>query len=79
MNIPFRKTLAATVLFVLGAAGCIAADELPSGKPIAIIVGFVAGGASDTSTRMVARKVSENSEFQEKRTFLRLYKHTKPQ
>ena len=60
MNIPFRKTLAATVLFVLGAAGCIAADELPSGKPIAIIVGFVAGGASDTSTRMVARKVSEN-------------------
>lgn len=60
MNIPFRKTLAATALFVLGAAGCIAADELPSGKPIAIIVGFVAGGASDTSTRMVARKVSEN-------------------
>lgn len=60
MKIPFRKTLAATALFVLGAAGCIAADELPSGKPIAIIVGFVAGGASDTSTRMVAKKVSEN-------------------
>jgi tripartite-type tricarboxylate transporter receptor subunit TctC len=47
-------------LVALGTAGCIAADELPSGKPISIIVGFVAGGASDTSTRMVAKKVAEN-------------------
>jgi tripartite-type tricarboxylate transporter receptor subunit TctC len=60
MKIPFLKTFAATALFALGTAGCIAADELPSGKPISIIVGFVAGGASDTSTRMVAKKVAEN-------------------
>ena len=60
MKTPFLKTFAAKALFALGTAGCIAADELPSGKPISIIVGFVAGGASDTSTRMVAKKVAEN-------------------
>ena len=60
MKPQFRKALAATALFMLAAGGCLAADDLPAGKPITIIVGFVAGGASDTSTRLVAKKVSEN-------------------
>ena len=60
MKSQFRKALAATALFMLGAGGCLAADDLPAGKPITVIVGFVAGGASDTSTRLVAKKVSEN-------------------
>ena len=60
MKIQFFPALAASALWILGAGSCLAADDLPSGKPIAIIVGFVAGGASDTSTRLVAKKVSEN-------------------
>ena len=60
MKIRFLPALAATALLIAGAGGCRAADDLPSGKPITIIVGFVAGGASDTSTRLVAKKVSEN-------------------
>ena len=60
MKIRFLPALAASALLTLGAGGCLAADDLPSGKPITVIVGFVAGGASDTSTRLVAKKVAEN-------------------
>ena len=60
MKIPSIFALAATALFAMGAVDCLAADDLPSGKPITVIIGFVAGGASDTSTRVVAKKVSEN-------------------
>jgi len=60
MKIRFFPALAASALSLLGAGACLAADDLPSGKPITIIIGFVAGGASDTSTRLVAKKVSEN-------------------
>lgn len=60
MKIRFFPALAASALLTLGAGSCLAADDLPAGKPITIIVGFVAGGASDTSTRLVAKKVSEN-------------------
>ena len=60
MKIRFFPALAASAFLLLGTGGCLAADVLPSGKPITVIVGFVAGGASDTSTRLVAKKVSEN-------------------
>ena len=60
MKIRFLPALAASALLTLGAGGCLAADDLPSGKPITVIVGFVAGGASDTSTRLVAKKVAAN-------------------
>jgi tripartite-type tricarboxylate transporter receptor subunit TctC len=36
------------------------AQEFPKDQTITIIVGFVAGGASDTSTRMIARELSNN-------------------
>ena len=60
MKFPFFPALTAVALMTFGTQGCLAADDLPAGKPITVIVGFVAGGASDTSTRMVAKKVSEN-------------------
>ena len=60
MKIQFFPALAASALLILGPGGSRAADDLPAGKPITVIVGFVAGGASDTSTRLVAKKVSEN-------------------
>lgn len=36
------------------------AQEFPKNQTITIIVGFVAGGASDTSTRMIARELANN-------------------
>jgi len=36
------------------------AQEFPTGKTITIVVGFVSGGGSDTSTRIIAKKLSEN-------------------
>jgi tripartite-type tricarboxylate transporter receptor subunit TctC len=36
------------------------AQEFPSGQTISIIVGFVAGGATDTSTRIIAKELSSN-------------------
>lgn len=36
------------------------AQEFPKDQTITIIVGFVAGGASDTSTRMIARELANN-------------------
>jgi len=36
------------------------AQEFPSGKPITIVVGFVSGGGTDTSTRIIAKKLAEN-------------------
>ena len=36
------------------------AQEFPKDQTITIIVGFVAGGASDTSTRLIARELAKN-------------------
>ena len=36
------------------------AQEFPQGKPITIVVGFVAGGGTDTASRIIAKQLSEN-------------------
>ncbi|MEI6769090.1 MAG: tripartite tricarboxylate transporter substrate binding protein [Betaproteobacteria bacterium] len=36
------------------------AQDIPTNKPITMIVGFAAGGASDTAARLIAKKLSEN-------------------
>jgi tripartite-type tricarboxylate transporter receptor subunit TctC len=51
--------LAAATLFGAGAAQS-AVDGLPD-KPVTLVVGFVAGGAADTSARIIAQKLSENT------------------
>ncbi len=36
------------------------AQDFPQGKPITIVVGFVAGGGTDTASRIIAKQLSEN-------------------
>ena len=50
--------LAVTFLCALSARSSVAQD-IPN-KPITMIVGFAAGGASDTAARLIAKKLSEN-------------------
>ncbi len=50
--------LAVTLLFAFAARSSLAQD-IPN-KPITMIVGFAAGGASDTAARLIAKKLSEN-------------------
>ena len=57
---------AAKVAAVLAGVALIAAHVRPaqaqdfSGKPIRIIVGLVAGGATDVTARMIAQKLTES-------------------
>ena len=57
-----RSALVACASIVLAAlhAQSSAAHELQSGKPIRIIVGLAAGGATDVMARLMAQKMSEN-------------------
>jgi len=48
------------VMLVASHARLAVAQEFPKDQTITIIVGFVAGGASDTSTRMIARELANN-------------------
>src|SRR5690606_8400058 len=52
-----KALLAACTLLVSGA---VVAQEFPEDKPISIVVGFVAGGAVDSATRLIANKLAEN-------------------
>src|ERR1700756_2031176 len=52
------RCLAFTVLLALSVHHPAAAQDL-SGKPIRIIVGLVAGGATDVTARLVAQKLTE--------------------
>lgn len=45
---------------VLMTPGSHAAQELPD-RPISLVVGFVAGGAADTSARLIAEKLGHNT------------------
>ncbi len=42
------------------AQGDALAQEFPTGQTITIVVGFVAGGGTDTSTRIIAKELSSN-------------------
>jgi len=60
-TLPFiRKTLLTLACTVLR-AGAVSAQEFPQDKPITIVVGFVAGGAADSATRLIASKLAENT------------------
>lgn len=51
--------LAAVAMATLGVVGSSSAQVFPA-KPITIVVPFPPGGSTDTTTRMVAKKLSEN-------------------
>jgi tripartite-type tricarboxylate transporter receptor subunit TctC len=38
----------------------VSAQEFPKDKPISLMVGFAAGGGTDTAARIIAKKLSEN-------------------
>src|SRR5690554_1022241 len=60
-TLPFiRKTMLTLACTLLG-AGAVSAQEFPQDKPITIVVGFVAGGAADSATRLIASKLAENT------------------
>ena len=51
--------LAALTLAFAGIGPVITAQEFPN-KPITMVVGFAAGGATDTAARIIAKKLGEN-------------------
>jgi len=53
------KRLLVFAFAALAACGAHAQQNFPS-RPITLIVGFAAGGATDTAARIIARKLSEN-------------------
>ena len=61
MKLRFLKTVLFSCALLFSASQRAAlAQEFPSGQTISIIVGFVAGGATDTSTRIIAKELSSN-------------------
>jgi len=54
-----RRALLAACMFV--AAASSHAQQFPPDKPVSIVVGFVAGGAADSATRLIATKLAENT------------------
>jgi tripartite-type tricarboxylate transporter receptor subunit TctC len=65
LEIPVKLRLLISFVFlclvlVASHARLAVAQEFPKDQTITIIVGFVAGGASDTSTRMIARELANN-------------------
>ena len=55
----WRPVLCAVSL-ALGVVGSCAAQDIPKGQTITILVGFVPGGGTDTATRIVAKALSAN-------------------
>lgn len=56
----FRASLAALGLFAAATCTPVVAQEFPAGKTITLVVGFSAGGGTDTAARIIAKKLSEN-------------------
>src|SRR5690606_30888245 len=54
------KAVMALACTILGTTAA-SAQEFPENKPITIVVGFVAGGAADSATRLIASKLAENT------------------
>ncbi len=61
MKLRYAGTVLLSCALLWGAAqrGAVA-QEFPTGQTITIVVGFVAGGATDTSTRIIAKELSSN-------------------
>ena len=55
-----RSFFCAAFASLLACAGGAAAQGGFPSRPITIVVGFAAGGATDTAARIIARKLSEN-------------------
>ena len=55
----FFLRLAALALAIAGFNPGVNAQEFPN-KPITMVVGFAAGGATDTAARIIAKKLGEN-------------------
>jgi tripartite-type tricarboxylate transporter receptor subunit TctC len=55
-----RSLLCAALASLLAVSGGAAAQGGFPSRPITIVVGFAAGGATDTAARIIARKLSEN-------------------
>lgn len=55
----FITALSAALLGIMSLTVPAAAQEFPT-KPITMVVGFAAGGATDTAARIIARKLGEN-------------------
>ncbi len=47
-------------LLAYGFGASAAAQDFPAGKTITMVVGFSAGGATDTAARIIAKKLSDN-------------------
>jgi tripartite-type tricarboxylate transporter receptor subunit TctC len=58
MKRAFSSSAAAGVLFAV-AASALAQGNFPN-RPVTLVVGFAAGGATDTAARIIAKKLSEN-------------------
>jgi tripartite-type tricarboxylate transporter receptor subunit TctC len=52
--------LLAATLMAGGGVATATAQEFPTNKTITLVVGFSAGGATDTAARIIARKLSDN-------------------
>jgi tripartite-type tricarboxylate transporter receptor subunit TctC len=51
---------AAVAAAFVGAVGAAHAQVFPPTKPVTMLVGFAAGGAADSSARLIAKKLSDN-------------------
>src|SRR5262245_7875495 len=53
------KLVCAAVLAMVASLGTVGAQEFPK-KTITLVVGFAAGGATDTAARLIAKKLTDN-------------------
>ncbi|MFW7342079.1 tripartite tricarboxylate transporter substrate binding protein [Pollutimonas sp. H1-120] len=56
----FFAGLCAAGLIAALAGTSVSAQEFPKDRPITLMVGFAAGGGTDTAARIIAKKLSEN-------------------
>lgn len=60
LSFRFFRSIAAISVLGLVSLTDVYSQDFPTGKSITIVVGFVAGGGTDTATRIIAKQLSEN-------------------